>query len=160
MGAGAGDAVIRLLVADDHVAVRRGVIDIVERDGDVMVIGQAGTADELLTLAHVERPDAIVLDITMPGRSGLQALRDLRRDLPDVPVLVLSLHPDDQYARGAFSAGASGYLVKERAPDELVDAIRGIVADRCVHAGMTAHLATPPAGDARDERGKEIGERQ
>jgi two-component system invasion response regulator UvrY len=118
---------MRVLVCDDHPIVRRGLREILEGAGPPVTVGEAASAAEGLALARKQPWDTVVLDITMPGRSGLELLRDLKREHPNVPVLVLSVHPAEQYAVRVLRAGASGYLTKESAPEELLTAIRHIV---------------------------------
>ncbi len=119
---------IRILIADDHPFVRRGVKQVLTDEFTGSVIGEASTTPELLEQAGKHRWNLIVLDLTMPGRSGLDALHELRALCPDTPVLVLSMHPEDQFAVRVLRAGASGYLTKESIPEELVQAIRKIMA--------------------------------
>ena len=117
---------IRVLVADDHAVVRKGLSQIIEETADMVVSVEA--ADGLEALARVrEHPvDVVVLDINMPGQDGLDTLKQLKVERPDLPVLVLSMHSEDQYAVRVLRAGASGYLNKESAPEELVTALRRV----------------------------------
>lgn len=120
----------RVLVVDDHAVVRRGLIGLlVEKLGPVE-IGEAQTADEAVGQVLRAAWDIVVLDITMPGRSGLDALADIKAQRPELPVLVLSMHPEDQMAMRVLRAGASGYLTKDSAPEELVTAVRRILSGR------------------------------
>ena len=119
---------MRILVCDDHAIVRRGLGEILEQEeGTPVTIGEAASAAEALELARKQAWDAIVLDITMPGRSGLELLKQLKEERPNLPVLALSVHPAEQYAVRMLRAGASGYLTKDSAPDELLTALRRIV---------------------------------
>jgi DNA-binding NarL/FixJ family response regulator len=118
---------MRILICDDHPIVRKGLRDILEQEGASVTVGEAASADEALTLARKQAWDAAVLDITMPGRSGLELLKQLKLEIANLPVLVLSVHPPEQYAVRVLRAGASGYLTKESAPDELLTAVRRIV---------------------------------
>ena len=118
---------MRILVCDDHPIVRKGLREILEQARAPVTVGEAASAAEGLALARKQPWGTVVLDITMPGRSGLELLRDLKREHPNVPVLVLSVHPAEQYAIRVLRAGASGYLTKESAPEELLTAIRRIV---------------------------------
>ena len=118
---------MRILVCDDHPIVRRGLREILEQAGAPVTVGEAASAAEGLALARKQSWDTVVLDITMPGRSGLELLKELKSERPRVPVLVLSVHPAEQYAVRVLRAGASGYLTKESAPEELLTAIRHIV---------------------------------
>jgi two-component system, NarL family, invasion response regulator UvrY len=122
---------IRLVIADDHAVVRRGLKEIVSAERDMSVVGEATSTDDLLALMRRLYADLVVLDISMPGRSGLEALRDLRHDHPGSRVLVMSIHPESQYAVRAMKAGAGGYVTKETAPDELVKAIRKVMSGGC-----------------------------
>jgi DNA-binding NarL/FixJ family response regulator len=117
---------IRILIADDHAIVRRGLKHIVSEQPDMTVDGEAENARQVLDLVRTDKWDVIVLDINMPGRSGLEVLKELRREHPKLPVLVLSVHPEDQYGVRVLKAGAAGYLTKDSAPDELVQAIRKV----------------------------------
>ena len=122
--------VMRILIVDDHAVVRDGVKTIVgERFGEV-VLGEASTANEALELARKEEWDAVVLDISLGGRSGLEVLKELKHLRPKLPVLILSMHSEAQYARRAFKAGASGYITKESSHAELVAAINKVIEGR------------------------------
>jgi two-component system, NarL family, invasion response regulator UvrY len=118
---------IRILIADDHPIVRRGLKQILSDEPDMAVPGEASDANEVLDLVQRGVWDIVILDIKMPGRSGLDVLKELRQKYPKLPVLVLSIHPEDQYAVRALRTGAAGYLTKESAPEELVKAIRTIL---------------------------------
>jgi DNA-binding NarL/FixJ family response regulator len=152
---------IRLLIADDHAVVRRGLKEILTAESDMVLVGEARSGPELLALARKERVDVVVLDITMPGRSGLEVLKELRQELPRVRILVLSMHPEDQYAVRALRAGAAGYLTKESAPDELVKAIRRIVAGgRYVSASLAEHLALGLSDEAERSPHERLSDRE
>ena len=118
---------IKILIADDHAVVRQGLIQIIDRETDMKIAGEASSAHEVLEKVQKQNWDVVVLDITMPGKSGLDALKEIKLEKPKLPVLVLSMHPEDQYATRVLKAGASGYMTKETAPEELVQAIRKIV---------------------------------
>lgn len=115
---------IRILIVDDHVIVRRGLVHIVAAEGDLTVVGEAANTEEMLAFVRLERCDVVVTDITMPGKSGLDGMQELKQEFPHLPVLVMSVHPEDQYGVRALRLGAAGYLTKESAPEELVAAIR------------------------------------
>lgn len=117
---------IRVLIADDHAVVRRGLVQIISETLDLQVAAEAGSGFEALDLARRQPFDAVVLDLSMPGQSGLDTLKQLRAEHPQLPVLVLSMHAENQYAVRVLKAGAAGYLTKESAPEELVRAIRRI----------------------------------
>jgi two-component system, NarL family, invasion response regulator UvrY len=118
---------IRIIIADDHAAIRRGVKDILADEADMEIGAEASTAQELLDLVRKQAWDAVVLDISLPGRSGLEVLSELKHERPSLPVLVHTMHSEDQFAVRALRAGAAGYLTKDSAPEELVKALRKIV---------------------------------
>jgi DNA-binding NarL/FixJ family response regulator len=117
---------LKILIADDHAIVRQGLKQIVTETPDMIVAGEASNGQELLSKIQENDYDVVVLDITMPGRDGIDVLKQLRSERPELPILMLSIHPEEQYALRALKAGASGYLTKESAPDELVVAIRKV----------------------------------
>lgn len=119
---------IRIIIADDHAAIRRGVKDILADEADMEIGAEASTAQELLDLVRKQAWDAVVLDISLPGRSGLEVLSELKQERPSLPVLVHTMHSEDQFAVRALRAGAAGYLTKDSPPAELVKALRKIVA--------------------------------
>jgi len=116
-----------VFIADDHSIVRKGFRQIIEETPNMSVIGEAGSGDEVLTKARTENWDILVLDLSMPGRGGLDVLQELHAMKPRMPILVLSMHPEDQYAVRTLKAGASGYVNKESAVEELVTAIQKVV---------------------------------
>jgi len=118
----------KILIVDDHPIVRDGLKQILGQSADLVVSGEAGNADEALALVRDSDFDLVVLDITLPGRTGIDLLRDLRRERPTLPVLMLSIHPEDELGIRAVKAGASGFLSKECASDDLVRAIQLIVS--------------------------------
>lgn len=118
---------INILLADDHPYLRHGLIQILVDEFPGVVIGEASNVPELLELAQKQRWDVVVLDLTMPGRGGLEGLHEVKRLCPNLPVLVLSMHPEDQFAVRVLRAGGAGYLTKESAPQELVHAIKTIM---------------------------------
>jgi two-component system invasion response regulator UvrY len=117
---------INILLTDDHPYLRRGLIQILTDAFPGAVIGEASSVPDLLEQAHKHPWDVVVLDLTMPGRGGLEGLHELKRLFPNLPVLVLSVHPEDQFAVRVLRAGGAGYLTKESAPQELVQAIQAI----------------------------------
>lgn len=119
---------IKILIADDHAIVREGLKQIVAEEKDMVVAGEAGNTNEMFDLLKKEDFAIIILDISMPGRSGLEALKFLKKNHPEVPTLILSMFSEEQYGLRALKAGAAGYLKKVSAPTELVSAIRKIVS--------------------------------
>lgn len=133
---------IKILVADDHAVVRRGLIQILTEYSDLTVVGEAQDAQELFTLVRSQAWDIVILDVSMPGRGGLDVLKELKSDFPERPVLILSGHPEDQYAVRTLKAGAAGYLTKDSAPDELVTALRkAMQGGKYVSATLAEKLA-------------------
>ena len=117
---------IRVFIADDHPIVRQGLRRIVEADSGLMIAGEAGDADALLGALQSTATDLVLLDVSMPGSRFLETLKALREGHPTIRVLVLSVHPEDQWAVRALRAGASGYLTKDHSPDQLLEAIRRV----------------------------------
>ena len=118
---------IKLLIVDDHPVVRQGIRQILAEAADIIVADEAVNGASAIAKCQRGGWDAILLDLSMPGSDGLEVLKQLRREHPALPILVLSMHPEDQFALRAIRAGASGYLTKDSAPDELVNAIRRVV---------------------------------
>ena len=121
---------IRILIVDDHSIVREGLKQIVAETPDILVTDEAASGQEALEKVWKNDYDIVVLDITMPGRGGLEALKQIKTMKPKLPILILSMHPEDQYALRVLKAGASGYLTKESAPEELVTALRKVSQGR------------------------------
>jgi two-component system invasion response regulator UvrY len=119
---------IRVLIADDHAVVRQGLKQILGETPGMLVGGEATNGQEVLDRVRAETWDVVVLDISMPDRSGLDVLKVLKAERPAMPVLVLSMYPEDQYAKRVLKAGASGYLTKDSAAEELVRAIHKVVS--------------------------------
>ncbi|HEX9922639.1 MAG TPA: response regulator transcription factor [Anaerolineae bacterium] len=118
---------IRVLIADDHPIVRQGLRQILSEIPDMEVAGEAANAQETLDQVRTGEWDVLVLDITMPDRSGFDILKELKHEQPHLPVLILSIHAEEQLAVRVLKVGASGYLTKENAPGELVKAIRKVM---------------------------------
>jgi DNA-binding NarL/FixJ family response regulator len=134
---------MRILLTDDHAVVRQGLKLILADHFKKAVFGEARNATEALALVWKEKWDVVVLDITMPGRSGLEVLKEIKHSRPKLPVLILSMHPEDQFAVRLFKAGAAGYLTKESAGDELVGAIKKVVGGgRYISPSMAERMAS------------------
>jgi DNA-binding NarL/FixJ family response regulator len=117
---------VRILIADDHGIVRSGLRLLLERQDDIEVIAEAADGAEARDLAVRERPDLAILDVRMPKLTGLQVTREIKRQAPEVSVLILSMHDDERYLFEALKAGASGYVLKTQADTDLLDAIRAV----------------------------------
>ena len=142
---------ITVLIADDHAIVREGLKRILAETGDISVIGEASRGSEVLDLIGKDPVDVLVMDISMPGRSGLDILPQVIESRPDLPVLMLSIYSEDRYAIRCLRAGAAGYLVKESAPDELIEAIRTIADGRnyitaSLGQKLASHIRSGTAG--------------
>lgn len=133
---------IRVAIADDHPIVREGLRRIVSDDGGIAVAGEASSAVELFRLLAGAAVDVVLLDVSMPGPTFIETLKDLRREHPSVKVLVISAHPEDQWAMRSLQAGASGYLTKDHSPEQLVHAIRRVArGGKFVSETMAERLA-------------------
>jgi DNA-binding NarL/FixJ family response regulator len=153
--------VIKVLVADDHGIVRRGLRQILTETPDIMVGGEAATSDEVMRQVVAESWTVVLLDLKLPGSSGLELLLRIRRERPQVPVLVLTMYPEDQYAVRALKAGAAGFLTKETAPDKLVDAVRKVAAGgRYVSAELAETLASLLAGEGKGAPHERLSDRE
>ena len=133
---------IRVLITDDHALIRRGLRQVLLEGLDAVTVGEAQNASEALDQVQKKAWDVVVMDITMPGRSGLDILRDIKLARPNLPVLILSMHPEDQFAVRALKSGAAGFIPKESAPEELIKAIRKVLAGgRYVTAALAEKMA-------------------
>lgn len=146
---------IRILIADDHAILRRGLREILAREIKEVACGEAENAQELLREVESHDWDLVILDVSMPGRSGVDVLKDLNRTHPRLPVLVLSMYPEDQYGKRVLKAGAAGYMNKESAPEELIRAIRKVLAGGHY---VSSELAEKLAVDLHEESGRPLHE--
>lgn len=133
---------IRVLITDDHALIRRGLKQVLQEGLGAVMVGEAEDARQALEQVMTNKWDVVVMDITMPGRSGLDVLRDIKLAYPQLPVLILSMHPEEQFAVRVLKAGAAGFIPKETAPEELIKAIRKVLAGgRYVTAALAEKLA-------------------
>src|SRR4051812_36565377 len=154
----------RILIADDHTIVRKGIVQILATAFPTAFIDEASTAEELIEKGTNGSWDIIITDISMPGRSGLEALNQIRLSKPSLPVLILSMYPEEQYAIRVLKAGASGYLNKEVAPAQLIRAVEEILAGKkfitpSVAETLASHLLkdnTKPAHEYLSNREFEV----
>jgi DNA-binding NarL/FixJ family response regulator len=153
--------VIRVLVADDHALVRAGLKHILGMTGEVAVVGEACNGQEVMAEARRTPCDVVLLDIGMPGRSGLDVLKQLRVEHPGVAVLMLTMYPEEQYAVRALRAGAAGYLTKDSGPEELVNAVRKVASGgRYVSMRTAESLAFEVQGRFRQSPHEALSDRE
>jgi two-component system response regulator NreC len=138
--------VIRIVVVDDHAVVRTGLRMLLEAEDDIEVVGEAGNTRDAVFEVRAQKPDVILLDVVMPGESGIEATPKLLHEAPEARILVLSMQDDPRYVREAFAAGASGYVLKEAVDAEVVSAIREVAGGtRYVHPALGARMVTAEA---------------
>lgn len=136
----------RIIIADDHELIREGIKKIIRSSKDIRIVGEAADIPQTIELAAREAPDMAILDIGLPGHEGLDGLADVRRHFPDLPVLILSMYPEERFAIRALKAGAAGYITKAMAAEELVKAILKV---RAGGTYISPHLAELLASDMR-----------
>ncbi len=140
---------IHVLIADDHAILRAGLKQVLSETEDIHVVAEASTANDAIKLCRTHHADVMLLDITLPDRSGIEALQYIKKDNPQISVLMLSMHREDQYALRALKAGASGYLCKQSASDELVDAVRMVAkGKKYISEAVAELLANQVSGDS------------
>jgi len=138
--------VIKVVVVDDHAVVRSGLRLLLDAHEDIEVVGEAGNAKDAIFRARALKPDVMLLDVVMPGASGIDVLPELLKESPETKVLVLSMQDDPSYVREAFGAGASGYVLKEAADEEVVSAVREIArGGRYGHPALGARMVAAEA---------------
>jgi DNA-binding NarL/FixJ family response regulator len=158
---GKAESMLRLLIADDHAVVRKGLSQIVAETSDMVVGGEAANGQEVLELSLNEDWDVVLLDVGMPGRGGIDVLKQLKSEKPNLPVLVLSVYPEEQYAVRALKAGASGYLTKESAPEDLIAAIRKVAqGGKYVSDSLAERLAFDLGRDAERPIHERLSDRE
>ena len=139
---------IKIQIADDHAIVREGLKQILADTKDIAVAGHAENGAEAIKLLRSNPCDVLLLDISMPDRSGIEVLKQIKKENPKIAVLMLSMHREDQYAIRSLKAGAAGYLNKQSAPDQLVDAIRQVAAgNKYISPALAQELANQIGGD-------------
>ena len=143
------DKKINVIIVDDHAILRAGLKQVLSETGDIDVIAEAGNANDAIKLCRLEKVDVLLLDINLPDRSGIEALQYIKKDKPHLAVLMLSMHREDQYALRALKAGASGYLCKQSASDELVNAVHTIATGKkYISAAVGEILANQVSGES------------
>jgi len=152
---------MRILIADDHAVVRRGLKEILASEPDMDVVGEAKNGDEALELVRKLEWDVAILDFSMPGRSGVELIKEIKRRHPDRPVLVLSMLPEEAHAAQVFKAGGAGYINKESAGEELTAAIRKVAnGGKYVSANFAEKLATDLAPGAEKPLHESLSDRE
>ena len=152
---------MRVLIADDRPVVRHGLKQILNTDTDMKVVGEAKNGNEAMELARKLEWDVAVLDYSMPGRSGLELLAEIKREFPQRPVLVLSMHPEELHARRVLKAGGAGYMNKESAGEELAAAIRKVVnGGKYVSATLAERLAVELAPESQKPPHETLSDRE
>ena len=152
---------IRVLIVDDHAVVRAGLKRVLDAEDDIEAVAEAPDAERAVFEAIENSPDVVLLDVMMPGKTGIQGMPALLQAVPDAKILVLSMQDDPRYVREAFDAGASGYVLKEAADTEVVGAIRAVAAgERYVHPSLGAKLFTADAEERRRVEQDPLSERE
>jgi DNA-binding NarL/FixJ family response regulator len=152
---------IRVLIADDHAVVREGLRQIITKQADMVVAEEAATGADVLNKIGEASYDVVLLDLSMPGRSGLEILGDIKRVHPETRVLILSVHAESLYAVRALKAGASGYLSKESAPEQLVEAIRKVSrGGKYISQSLAERLANELEGDSDKPPHEKLSDRE
>jgi DNA-binding NarL/FixJ family response regulator len=151
---------IRILVVDDHALVRRGVVELLQRFPDGARFGEAGTAAEALALGLNERWDVVLLDLGLPDRHGIDVLRELHAARPKLPILILTMFPEDQLALRLLEMGAAGYLTKESAPEELLRALERVLAGHKYLSPAMAQAVAAGVGGAPPVPHEQLSERE
>lgn len=152
---------VRVLVVDDHAVVRAGLRRVLDAQDDIETVGEAADAERAVFEALEQRPDVVLMDVVMPGKSGIEGMPALLQAVPEAKVLVLSMQDDPHYVREAFEAGASGYVLKEAADTEVVDAVRAVAnGQRYVHPALGARLVTTEAEERKRAEADPLSDRE
>ena len=153
--------VTKVLIVDDHAVVRSGLHLLLDAEEDIEVVGEAGDVREAVFEARAKQPDVVLMDVVMPGASGIEGVPQVLKEAPETKVLVLSMQDDPRYVREAFGAGASGYVLKEAADSEVVAAVREVAAGgRYVHPALGARLAVAEAEARAREEADPLSDRE
>jgi two-component system, NarL family, response regulator NreC len=152
---------IRILIVDDHAVVRSGLRLLLDAEADLEVVGEAGDAREAVFEVRSSKPDVVLMDVVLGGKSGIEETPDILRERPEAKVLVLSMQDDPRYVREAFAAGASGYVLKEAADAELVAAVREVASGgNYVHPALGARMAAAEVAAARAAEEDPLSDRE
>jgi two-component system response regulator NreC len=152
---------IRVVLVDDHAILRSGLRRVLDAEPDIEVVGEAESADRAVFEALANKPDVVVMDLVMPGKSGIEGMPAVLQAVPNVKVLVLSMQDDPRYVREAFEVGAAGYVLKEAADTEVVGALRAVAAgERYVHPALGARLVAAEAEERKRAEADPLSERE
>ena len=152
---------IRVVLVDDHAILRSGLRRVLDAEPDIEVVGEAESAERAVFEAIANKPDVVVMDLVMPGKSGIEGMPAVFQAVPDVKVLVLSMQDDPRYVREAFEAGAAGYVLKEAADTEVVGALRAVASgERYVHPTLGARLVAAEAEERKRAEADPLSERE
>jgi two-component system response regulator NreC len=152
---------IRALIVDDHAVVRSGLRKVLEAEEDIEVVGEAGDARDAVFATRATKPDVVLMDVVMPGKSGVEAIPEVLKDAPEAKVLVLSMQDDPRYVREAFEAGAAGYVLKEAADTDVVAALREVASGgRYVHPALGARLVAAEAAERKRAEQDPLSDRE
>ena len=152
---------IRVLVVDDHAVVRAGLRRVLDAESDIETVGEAANADRAVFEAMEHKPDVVLMDVMMPGKSGIEGMPALMQAVPDTKVLILSMQDDPRYVQEAFDAGASGYVLKEAADTEVVAAVRAVAGgERYVHPALGARLVEAAAAERKRAQVDPLSDRE
>lgn len=139
---------IKIIIADDHSIVRRGIKEIISAENDLRIVGEAESGEQLLDVLSKHSCDVVVMDISMPGRSGLEVLSHIKKFYPGTKCLILSVHPEEKYGLRVIKAGADGYITKESAPEELINAINKVITGgKYLSPDLTDKIVEEISGD-------------
>jgi two-component system response regulator NreC len=152
---------IRVLLVDDHAILRSGLRRVLEAEDDIEVVAEAESAERAVFEAIEAKPDVVVMDVVMPGRSGIEATPELLKAVPTLKILVLSMQDDPHYVRAAFEAGASGYVLKDAADTEVVGAVRTVArGERYVHPALGARLVAADVEERKQAEADPLSDRE
>ncbi len=152
---------IKVIIADDHPIFREGLKKVIAKSHDIIVADEASSGEELLKKVKKDNFDVIILDISMPGISGIEVLKDLQDAKPRRAILILSMHPEEQYAVRALKAGAAGYLTKGSVPDEIIKAIKKVfLGGKYVSPTLAERLAYEVSGDTEQPPHEDLSDRE
>ena len=152
---------IRVLIVDDHAVVRSGLRHVLNAEEGIEVVGEAGDAQQAVFEARAQKPDVVLMDVVMPGKSGIETIPDVLKDTPETKVLMLSMQDDPRYVREAFAAGAAGYILKEAADTDVVAAVREVAAGgRYVHPSLGARMVAVDAQERKRAESDPLSDRE